>query len=144
MLLTPNLPITYLLTCYLCTYLLTYLLSSFEPTYHQPTYQSIFGPYFDTMLPFLLPITHLPTNLLLFLFLYNVVTCATWIYKGLCPPTPSISPLGTIYRNFISLVWILWFTLGDTLKFFCIKPLVIDVNDQRWARGAYVVVIFHL
>lgn len=77
MLLTPNLPITYLLTCYLRTYLLIDLLSTLEPTYHQPTYQFIFGPYFDTMLPFLLPITHLPTNLLLSLFLYNVVTCAT-------------------------------------------------------------------
>lgn len=144
MLLTPNLPITYLLTCYLWTFLLIYLLSTLEPTYHQPTYQSIFGPYFDTMLPFLLPITHLPTNLFLFLFLYNVVTCATWIYRGLSPPTPFVYPLGTIYRNFISLVWILWFNLGDTLKKNCIKPLLIDVNDQRWARGAYVIVIFQL
>jgi len=134
----------------------TYLHVIYVPTYLRTSYQ-----------PLNLPITNLPTNLFLVfiliqcchfyhllhtyppiyfwsLFLYNVVTCATWIYKGLCPPTPFVSPLGTIYRNFISLVWILWFNLGDTLKFFCIKPLVIDVNDQRWARGAYVVVIFHL
>jgi len=58
-------PSYHLPTYMLFMYLLTYLLSTLEPTYHQPTYQSIFGPYFDTMLSFLLPITHLPTNLFL-------------------------------------------------------------------------------
>jgi len=124
MLLTPNLPITYLLTCYLCTYLNL-------PITNLPT--NLFLVFILIQCCHFYYLLHTyPPNFFWSLFLYNVVTCATWIYKGLCPPTPFVSPLGTMYRNFISLVWILWFNLGDTLKFFCIKPLVIDVNDQRW------------